>query len=40
MFQNLNILPIMPNDRNCGLSKILSQQFETAAVVSKARIKF
>jgi N6-L-threonylcarbamoyladenine synthase len=28
------------NDWNCGLSKILSQQFETAAVVSKARIQF
>jgi N6-L-threonylcarbamoyladenine synthase len=26
--------------KDCGLSKILSQQFETAAVVSKARIKF
>jgi hypothetical protein len=38
MFQNLNILPIMPQ-WELWVIKILSQQFETA-VVSKARIKF
>jgi hypothetical protein len=40
MFQNLNILPIMPQWLELWVIKNFSQQFETAAVVSKARIKF
>jgi N6-L-threonylcarbamoyladenine synthase len=38
LFRNLNIRPIMPLCRYCGVSKVLSQQFETSSVVSKARI--